>query len=475
MPVASQLIPAASKKRGRFLPRITTLVLTAVTAFGSICSVKEAVSAERERRPNIIFILADDQGYGNVGCYGSKAIQTPNIDRLAEEGLRFTDCYSGSAVCAPTRCVLMTGLHTGHCRRRDNAAKGSSRKFEDRKLVPLAPDDLTIATVLKRAGYVTGGFGKWGLGNPGTTGTPDKHGFDHFFGYLDQVHAHDYYPKFLVRNGEEVELPGNGKQGRKTYSHTVIAEAALDFIRTHRERPFFLYLPYTLPHGKYVVPSDEPYSDRPWSQEVKNYAAMNTLLDRSVGDVMQLLKELDLDEKTIVFYTSDNGPNPDFLADLDSNGPFDGIKRSLREGGIRCPMIVRWPGRVPAGKESDYVWSHKDFFATACELAGIDPPSGLDSVSVLPTLRGERQTPQPHLYWEFYSPIQQAVRLGHWKGIRRGSAAPVALFDLRTDPGESHDVAAENPQVVQQIEAIMAAEHVESPDWPLASARKGKK
>jgi arylsulfatase A-like enzyme len=344
--------------------------------------------------------------------------------------------------------------------------------FPGRPLLPLAKDDLTVATVLKRAGYHTGGFGKWGLGNPATTGTPDQHGFDEFFGYLDQVHAHDYYTDHLVRNGgEEVPL----KEG--TYSHDAIHAEAMQFVRKHKDEPFFLYLPYTPPHAKYVVPTTKWYADKPWSQQDKNYASMITYLDEDVGELMTLLKELKLDEKTVVFYTSDNGPNAPFLKTFASNKPFRGIKRQSYEGGIRCPMIVRWPEKITAGAESDFAWTHKDFFATACQLAGVKTPGGLDSVSVLPTLLGKAQEPQPHLYWEMHSPFHQAVRMGHWKGVRWGTQEPVELYNLKNDIAEATDVAKQHPEVVQQIATIMTAERSENKYWPSVEkrAKKGTK
>jgi arylsulfatase A-like enzyme len=419
--------------------------------------------------PNIVFIMADDQGYGDVACYGSRHLLTPNIDQLAREGMRFSHCYSGSAVCAPSRCVLMTGLHPGHCTRRDNTATGALGSFAGRPLVPLAATDSTIASILKQRGYATGGFGKWGLGNPGTTGTPDKHGFDLFFGYLDQVHAHDYYTDHLVKNGgEKIPL----KKG--TYSHIPIFDAALQFIRDSGDKPFFCYLPVCLPHGKYVTPTDKAYSDKPWSQTVKNYAAMITHLDSDVGRLMKLLKELEIDKQTIVFYTSDNGPNPPFVKPLESAGPFRGVKRQLTEGGLRAPMIVRWPGKISAGTESDFVWGHVDFFATACALAGINHDNK-DSISVVPTLLGEKQQPRPPLYWEIHHPFQQAVRTGRWKAIRHGTKSPLQLYDVLADPKESVNLASDNPAVVKSIETIMDREHSPSRFYPALEKPRGKK
>ncbi len=373
-------------------------------------------------RPNIIYVMIDDAGYGDLG---GETIATPAFDRMCREGSRFTNHYSGSAVCAPTRCVLMTGLHTGHCRRRDNTATGNLDAFEDRPLVFLEPEDVTVAETLKDAGYVTAGIGKWGLGNPGSTGEPGKQGFDHWFGYLDQVHAHDQFTDWLWKDGERIEIPANAGNKQKTYIHDLFERETLDFVRQNAKHPFFLYLAYTLPHGEYVIPHDDPayalYADKPWSQQAKNYAAMATRVDRSVGLLLDELKAQGIDDDTIVFYTSDNGPNPPFVKELNSAGGLRGTKRFLYEGGIRANMAVRWPGHVPADKTSDFAWSMVDVFPTLCDIAGVEAPKGLDGMSVLPTLRGEPQPPHEALYWEIHHPFQQAVRSGDWKAIRFGT------------------------------------------------------
>ena len=426
-------------------------------------------------KPNIIFIMADDQGWADLGCYGSKHVLTPNLDRMAASGLRFTDAYTGSPVCGPARCTLMTGLHAGHGTRRDNTAKALQETFKDRPLVPLKPDDVTVASLLKKAGYATGMIGKWGLGNPGTTGTPDKHGFDYYFGYLDQVHAHDYYTDYLLRNGERVELDGNKGGKKEQYTHDLFAADALRFIGRHKDEPFFLYLPYTTPHGKYVVPDDAPYSDKPWPQPIKNYAAMITRMDEDIGEMMALLKELGLDENTIVFFTSDNGPNSPHVKHLDSNGPFKGGKRVLYEGGVRAPLIVRWPGKIPAGTVTDYQTIFYDFLPTAADLAGIAPPANTDGMSILPTLLGKKQPPRDFLYWEFFSPCQQAVRIGNWKAVRRGTKDPMELYDLAKDPGETRDVAGQHPDIVKRMAAVMAREHTDNKYWPLVEHVRGRK
>lgn len=438
-------------------------------------------------KPNIIFILADDLGYGDLGCYGQKLIRTPNLDRMAAEGLRFTDCYAGSTVCAPSRCALMVGQHTGHCIVRGNAR------------VPLRPEDVTVAELLKRAGYRTGLIGKWGLGEDGSTGIPNRKGFDYFFGYLNQAHAHNYYPEFLWRNTEKVSLPNevnhivNGRDvspsgvatKRVVYSHDLFTKEALEFIDRHKDQPFFLYLAYTIPHannegGKQgmEVPSYEPYQDRDWPEPEKGRAAMITRMDRDIGTLFAHLKQLGLDEKTIVFFSSDNGPHREGGSDpqfFNCSGPLRGIKRSLHDGGIRVPMIVRWPGKIQPGV-SDFVWAFWDFLPTAAELAGVEPPPGIDGRSIVPTLLGNKQKPAEFLYWEFHEgkASSQAVRMGHWKAVRVAPDAPLMLFDLRSDIGEQHDIAANHPDIVEKIIAYLATARTENPHWPLRTGAEPK-
>jgi arylsulfatase A-like enzyme len=442
-------------------------------------STPSGFAAGPRKQPNVIFILADDLGYGDLGCYGQKKIKTPNLDRMAAQGLRFTQAYAGSTVCAPSRCALMTGKHTGHCRVRGNA------------LVPLEPGDTTVATVLRAAGYATGLIGKWGLGEPGSTGVPNRQGFDYFFGFLNQRHAHNYYPDYLWRNEEKVQIPGNVvvdnvATKKVTYSHDLFTREALQFIERNKAAPFFLYLAYTIPHanneaGKngMEVPSDEPYSKEPWPQAQKNHAAMITRMDRDIGRIFEKLRELDLDEDTIVFFSSDNGPHREGGGDpffFLSSGPLRGFKRSLHEGGVRVPMIVRWAGRVPAGKTSEHIWAFWDFLPTAAELGGGKAPAAIDGLSVVPTLLGKGgQKQHEFLYWEFHEGgSQQAVRTGDWKAIRSKLGAPLQLYNLRTDLGEQHDVAARHPEVIARIEAYLRTARTDSPQWPLR-AGKGKK
>jgi len=422
--------------------------------------------AER-KRPNIIFILADDLGYGDLGCYGQKVIQTPNIDRLAAEGVRFTDCYAGSTVCAPSRCCLMTGRHTGHA-----FVRGNQR-------VPLPPEQVTVAELLKGAGYSTGIVGKWGLGEPGTTGVPNRQGFDYWFGYLNQGRAHNYYPDYLWRNEEKYSLKGNEGNKKEEYSHDLFTKEALDFVARHKDKPFFLYLAYTIPHANnelgrstgngMEVPSDEPYSRERWPQQQRNHAAMITRMDRDIGRLMALLHKLGIDGDTIVFFSSDNGPHreggakPEFF---DSNGPLRGIKRDLYEGGIRVPMIVRWPGKITAGRVSHQVWAFWDFPPTAAEIAGVKAPTDIDGLSMLPALLRRKQKDHPFLYWEFHERgFTQAVRMGDWKAVHFRRQRRLELYNLKADIGEKHNVADEHPDVVAEIEAYLETARTKSDYW----------
>jgi len=415
-------------------------------------------SPRPSRPPNIVLVLLDDLGSGDLGCYGQKHIRTPNIDRVAAEGQRFTDCYAGGAVCAPSRSVLMTGLHTGHTPIRANAGT-----------VPLAAQDVILPQVLKPGGYATGAFGKWALGDAGSAGVPWRHGMDHFFGYLHQTHAHTYYPDFLWDNHRKHLLPGNRDGQGNQYSADLIAERSFEFIRQHRDRPFFLYACYTLPHARFEIPSVAPYQNEPWPQGHKTYAAMVTRADGYVGRILDLLTEFGLERDTLVFISSDNGAHEGEQKGYEffrSNGALHGQKGQLYEGGIRAPMIVRWPGRVMAGATSSYPWAFCDFLPTAAELAGVKAPGGLDGLSVVPVLTGQREPQREFLYWEHNlwdqkarglrpGRMWQAVRMGDWKAVRTKPGAPLELYHLRPDPGETTDVAAQNPSVVARIEAYL--------------------
>lgn len=430
----------------------------------------------KESRPNFVFILADDLGYGDLGCYGQELIETPRIDRLAENGVRFTQFYAGSTVCAPSRNVLMTGEHTGRALVRGNAR------------INLRPEDRTVAEVLREAGYRTALIGKWGLGQEGSSGVPTRQGFGYFFGYLDQRHAHNYYPTFLIRNEERVSLPnvvpdedevGAGEASeRLVYSHDLFVEEALAFIEEQREVPFFLYLALTLPHANneagdrgMEVPDLGMYADRDWPEPQKGLAAMISRMDRDVGRVVDKLEELGISERTILFFSSDNGPHNEGGNDstfFDSNGPLRGLKRDLYEGGIRVPMIAAGPGQIPAGRTSDHVAYLGDMMATLTELAGVTHPDGLDSLSFVPALTGRGEQPEhEYLYWEFYERgTAQAVRRGNWKAVRKPMIhGEIELYDLAQDPGEEEDVASIHPTVAEEVRRLMDEAHVPSPHW----------
>lgn len=457
--------------RRSFLKSITAGV--ASIGLSSAFATNLVAEDKKDNKPNIIFILTDDLGYSDLGCYGQEKIQTPNIDKIADEGMRFTQCYTGSPVCAPSRSVLMTGQHTGHTRVRGNFGKAGGVLVLDngspQRRVPLESEDVTVAEVLKQAGYVTGITGKWGLGEPETTGVPNRQGFDEWFGYLNQRRAHTYYPPYLWRNEEKVILEGNKNGQKKQYSHDMFTEFALDFIRKHNDQSFFLYLPYTIPHAKYEIPSIEPYTDKPWPKDAKVHAAMITRMDRDVGRIIRKLKELNIDEQTIVFFCSDNGAARRWEGIFDSSGPLRGNKGDLYEGGIRTPMIVRWPGRIPNDVANEQVWYFADFLPTAIELAEVEPPPNIDGVSILPTLLGKEQNLENRfLYWEhFGGGFKQAVRIGDWKAIRSGLDKPLELFNLAKDLGEEHNVAAEHPDMVRKIEAYLETARTESECWPI--------
>ena len=437
-----------------------------------------ARAAEPARKPNVIFIICDDLGYGDVGAYGQKKIKTPNIDRLAKEGMLFTQAYSGSPVCAPSRSCLLTGQHTGRTAVRTNPryARGWDRKQGD---VPLPADAATFPKLFKQAGYATAAIGKWGLGRPGTSGDPKNHGFDHFFGYADHGAAHEYYPDSLWRNDQRVELKD------KQYSHDLFAAEALDFVRKHKADPFLLYVAFTIPHAKLQVPGVEPYADESWPDSEKRFAAMITRMDGDVGRLVALLDELKIADHTLVVFTSDNGPHqegkhsPDFF---DSNGPLRGIKRDVTEGGIRVPLIVRWPGKVAAGVRSDLVTANWDLLPTFADAIGAKPPAKVDGVSILPTLlgKGDQQKQHDYLYWEFNERGgKQALRTGDWKALRtqmvKAPNGPLKLYNLKDDVGETRDVAAQHPDVVKRIEKLLAEAYVPTDRFERWSPGRGGK
>jgi arylsulfatase A len=448
----------------------TILVLSLIT--GSLALAE---------KPNIIFILSDDLAQGDLGCYGQKTIQTPRLDQMAREGTRFLQAYCGTTVCAPSRASLMTGLHSGN-----SPVRGNWEIADGEGQYPLPDQTVTVAEILKSQGYATAAIGKWGMGMFGTTGDPLKQGFDHFFGYNCQRHAHSYFPTYLYRDDQRIELKENANQGRKIYAQELIQKDVLQWVRSKKEQNFFLYYAITLPHGNHEIDDFGLYKDKPWTQEQKAYAAQVTRIDSDVGALLDLLKELKIDDNTMVMIAGDNGssfaPNSPIgsLFDQASNG-MRGFKRGLYEGALRQAAIARWPGQIPAGKVSDAPWAFWDFLPTAAELAGTKIPAECktDGLSLVGYLKGGPIPTRDSFYWELHEgkPIQ-ALRFGkelQWKAVKNGSAAPVELYDLTQDPGEKNDLAASNPEVVEQAIALMKSSHTENPDWPLTGPAPSRK
>ncbi len=464
------------------LNRREFLTASAAVGAGALAGCGSGEVEQAKRPPNIVYIMADDLGYGELGCYGQDKIRTPNIDQIASEGMMFSDTYAGCCVCAPCRSVLMTGMHMGHTSVRSNPGG-----------VPILPEDVTVAELLKPAGYATGCFGKWGLGDIGTEGVPWKQGFDEFVGYLHQAHAHYYYPHYIYDNDQKLPLPGNEGDGRGTYSHDVIADRALDFIRSNKDNPFLCYVPFTIPHSEYVVPEDSMAEYRgkfpepqPWPAKTNRpgrlidqehphaaLAGMITRMDRDVGRIMNLLKELELDDNTIVFFTSDNGAAAmSWTNYFQSSGHLRAGKGTFYEGGIRIPMIARWPGRIQAGSKSDLPWALWDILPTFLDLAGVESDHKTDGLSVAPTLlsAGEQQRHE-FLYWElprsagngtFHDEIpRQGVRMAEWKTVRPEPDGELELYNLATDESETTNVAADNPQVMARIEEYLKTARAE--------------
>ena len=456
---------------------------------GCANAAQRARFGANRKKTNIVYLIADDLGYAELGCYGQKKIKTPNIDKLATQGMKFTQHYSGNPVCAPSRCVLMTGKHSGHSQVRGNKQVGGAEGWKLGSTTggqwPLKAGTVTVAGILKDAGYRTGAFGKWGLGRVGTTGDPNKQGFDHFFGYICQRQAHTFYPNHLWRDGkvEWIEANKDGKEG--AYSHDLIANEALKFVKANKDRPFFLYVPFTIPHVALQVPEDSlaeykgKWPDPPYTGDKGYfphpnpracYAAMVTRMDRDVGRIMSLLKELNLEDNTIVMFTSDNGPTFNGGSDsafFESAHPLRGLKGSVYEGGIRVPFIVRWPGRVKAGSVSEHICAFWDFLPTCCELIGVDAPGDIDGISILPTLLRQRGKQKKHkyLYWELGG--RQGVRMGRWKAVRPRLKRKIQLYDLDKDIGEQNDVADAEPEILTKMAELMRTGRTESDVFPL--------
>jgi len=431
--------------------------------------------------PNIVYIMLDDWGYYELSCLGHPIIETPNIDCIVQEGMRFTQGLAGASVCAPTRCTLLTGQHTGHCSVRENDLHNAIR-----------PDEVTLGNMLRDNGYATGGFGKWGLGDRGSTGVPEEHGFDVFFGYYHQVHAHTYYPKYLLRNSELIELEGNTGDFHvgQTFSHDLIYQESIKFIRENRGRPFFAYLAWTPPHGLWGMPEDNPswlkFRDCEWDagqqkrpEDARMYAAMVHMADRQIGEVLALLQELGLEEKTLVMVCGDNGgssmyfpnerhPHGFFAPNQEprSGRLFRGGKGNFCEGGLRIPMIARWPGVIQPGTVSEHLWYFPDVMPTLAELTGAQLPEHRDGISIVPTLLGEyaagrSQEKHKYLYWESHDRQQVAVRMAHWKTVKERSKDEFELYDLSRDIEEKHNIASEHPDIFALMKGFAEEAHME--------------
>lgn len=449
-------------------------------------------------KPNIVFILADDLGYGDLSCNGQKNFTTPNLDKMAAGGMLFTQHYSGATVCAPSRSALMTGLHTGHTFIRGN------KEWKPEGQWPLKADALTIAELLKQAGYVTGAFGKWGLGYPRSEGDPNNQGFDEFFGYNCQRMAHNYYPGHLWDNQQKVEIPENSGDKFEVYAPQLIHQRVLQFIEKNKDKPFFLFYPNVIPHAEMLLPEENlagfrgkflpekafkgaepgdtdfregPYGTQPESHAA--FAAMVTLLDKQVGEVLTKLRELGLEKNTLVIFSSDNGPHQEGGADpdyFDSNGPLKGYKRDLYEGGIRVPTIAFWEGKIVAGSKSEHISAFWDFLPTVAEVAGIQAPENIDGISYLPALLGNEQPQHDHLYWEFHElGGRKAVRKGDWKLVQYNVFDPAKttteLYNLSNDIGEENNVAAENPEKVNELLVLMNSARIDNQDFPFESRK----
>ncbi|MFW5831331.1 MAG: arylsulfatase [Prolixibacteraceae bacterium] len=467
--------------------RKLTFLFMAIIVFSGCQNKSSDNETTAEQKPNIIFILADDLGYGDIEPYGQEMIKTPQLGKMAAEGIKFTQHYAGNTVCAPSRCALMTGLHMGHAEVRGN------KQAEPSGQLPLSDEAVTVAELMKDAGYNTGMIGKWGLGVEGTPGEPTNQGFDYYYGYLDQILAHNYYPEYLLRNGEkeildnEVKyLPeeewhgGLGSYATKKvdYTHDLFEEDALRFIEANKGNPFFLYLPFTIPHNngeapvgeKMEIPDYGIYKDKEWHSDTMGHAAMITRMDETIGKIFDKLNETGLDENTLVLFTSDNGPmqedNVGFTRFFDSNSFLRGGKRDLYDGGIRVPFIARWPGKIAEGKTSEHISAFWDFMPTACEVAGIEVPKNTDGISYLPELLGnnEEQEKHSHLYWEFYGNWDaQAVRKDNWKAVKNiYQDGEIELYNLANDPDESNNVASKHPEIVEQMDSLMSASRVPS-------------
>lgn len=454
----ARAVPSPPIHRRTFIKGLATTAM-----FASLPrTLRDEAAAPASRPPNIIFILADDIALGDVGCYGQKLIATPNLDRMAAQGMRCTQAYCGSSVSAPSRASLITGLHTGHCPIRGN------HEMQPEGQQPLPPDTVTVASILKSAGYATACAGKWGMGMFDTPGSPLKVGFDHFYGYNCQRHAHSYFPAYLYNDDKHFKLDG------KTYAPDLIQKDSLQWIRAHADQPFFFFYATTLPHSKYEIDDLGQYADKDWTPREKAYAAMVTRLDTQVGELLDLLVELKVDDNTLVIFAGDNGsafpPYSAIAQRFEEPHGMRGYKRGMYEGGLKQAAIIRWPGTVPAGKVCDNPWAFWDFLPTAAELAHAGIPVGFktDGLSMVPMLRGGPGPKHESFYWELHERgFRQAVRFGDWKAVRNKPDDAIELYDLKQDPGEQTNLAAANPQIIARAEQLLTGMRVDDPNWPV--------
>ncbi len=418
-------------------------------------------------KPNIIFILADDLAMGDLGSYGQKLIQTPNLDRMAKEGTRYLSAYSGTSVCAPSRSSLMTGLHMGHCPIRAN------RELKPEGQMPLPPGTTTIASILKSAGYTTGCAGKWGMGMFDSSGSPFAVGFEHFYGYNCQRHAHSYFPSYLYDNEKRIELPGNDGKSKKVYSDKLIQADVLSWVRKQQKQPFFLFYASVLPHGSYEIDDVGIYADKDWTVQEKTYAAMVTRLDKNVGELMDLLKEMGVEKNTLIMFAGDNGssfaPDSALAKRFDQSLGMKGYKRGLYEGGLRQGSFAWWPGTVPAGRVTDEPWAFWDVLPTAAELGQAQLPTNYntDGKSLVSFLKGGEAPKRDYFYWELHEGVsKQALRFDHWKAVKNSPSAAIEIYDLKTDPGEKNNVAATQADVLKKAADLFTTARVNDPKWP---------
>jgi arylsulfatase A-like enzyme len=455
------------------LSPLKKLRLLAVLAV--LISASSSVAAEK---PNLIFVLSDDIAQGDLGAYGQELIQTPNLDRLCREGTRYLSAYTGTSVCAPARSSFFTGLHMGHCPTRAN------REVQPEGQRPLPADTVTVANILKSAGYRTATMGKWGMGMFDTSGSPLKNGIDHFFGYNCQRHAHSYFPNYLYNDADRFEIPENKNGQKNVYAQELIQQDVLKWVDTNTAQPFFLFYAITLPHGKFEIDDQGIYRDKPWTEQEKNYAAMVTRIDSDLGALVNLLEKKGIADNTLIVFSGDNGSsfNPNTAIGKRFNQTMDGklrgFKRGMYEGALRQASFAWWPGTVPAGRVTEEPWAFWDLLPTFAKLAGAELPDGYqsDGYSLVEFLKGGAAPKRDYFYWELHEGGGiQAIRFGDWKAVRPRTGGPVELYDLSKDLGETTNLATEHPELASKAVEMMNQARTPDPDWPDPAIKPAKK